>query len=151
MKSFFFLLVLLLPGPLLIQAQKITVDSKNDSLIKTNFVQNGRYSSRVYTMDNKELSNSDLKSILRTYPKSADELKKYYGQRRTVLIMLSVFVASTTVGVIQVKNKQNISGSAFSKAPIPFSISIGALVSSIIIGASNNHIHKAIKAYNNRL
>ena len=109
MRPYFFLFALLLFGPLLIQAQKSTLDSKNDSLIKVNVVQNGKYSSVLYTLNNEELSNSDLKSILKTYPKSADELKKYYGQRTTVLIMLSVSVASTIAGVIQSNNQKKYS------------------------------------------
>lgn len=144
-------LILILLLPLSIRAQESTTILKEDSSIKVNIVRNGRYPSVLYTFRNEVLTNSTMKSVLNTYPKSAEELKKYYGQRRTALVMLPIFIASTIVGVIQADNKKDISGSAFSKAPIPFSVSVGAIVSSIIMVATNNHFHKAIDTYNRQL
>ena len=114
MKHYLFLFVSLLLVPFLIKAQESAIISKKDSLIKVNVVQNGRYFSVLYTFNNEVLTNSTMKSVLNTYSKSADELHRYYKQRRTALTMLPISIASTILGSIQADNKKNIPGSAFS-------------------------------------
>ncbi len=42
-------------------------------------------------------------------------------------------------------------GADFNKAPFAFSIAIGGMVSSLIIGATNKHLNKAIEKYNQAL
>ncbi len=75
MKPCLFLFALLLCIPALISAQTPTFNSNNDSLIKVRIVKNGINSNVIYTLNDKLLNNSDLKLILSTYPKSANEIK----------------------------------------------------------------------------
>lgn len=149
-EKLFLLLALLLLRPFLIQAQVPDLTIKKDSTIKVTVLQNGRYSSLLYTINNEPLTNSTLKSVLNAYPKSAAEMRKYRTQQRLALALLPVFIAATIVGGTQSDKQRNVAGSPFSKAPLPFSISIGAFFGAIGLGAANNHFAKAIEAYNGR-
>lgn len=123
---------------------------KNDSLIKITAYQNGRYSHLLYSLDDEPITNATLKQVLAKYPESAAELHKYRAQKRNTLLLLPVFVAATVVGGTQADQHRDTPGSAFSKAPVPFSIALGAFFGSIVMGAANTHFEKAIEAYNRR-
>lgn len=144
------LLLCLLPGPLLGRAQAPAPVASRDSAIKVSVVQNGRYSHLLYTINNEPLTGATLKAVLKAYPKSAEELRKYRAQRRLAVALLPVFVAATIVGGTQSDKQRDSPGSPFSKAPLPFSISLGAFFGSIVLATANNHFDKAVEAYNRR-
>jgi len=144
----FFLSALLCP--FLAQAQGPDTTARKDSAIKVSVVQNGRYSHLLYTINNEPLTNATLKAILKSYPKSAEELRKGRRQKRWALALLPVFVAATIVGGTQSDKQRYSPGSPFSKAPLPFSISLGAFFGSIVLATANNHFDKAVEAYNHR-
>ena len=145
-----FLLALLLICPFLMQAQVPDTTARKAVPIKVAVVQNGRYSSVLYTVNNEPLTNSTLKAILNSYPKSAEELRKFKAQKRLAYLMLPVFVAATIVGGTQADKQRDVAGSPFSKAPLPFSISVGTFIGVIAVLATNNHFSKAIEAYNSQ-
>lgn len=145
MKYVLVLIIVFLTSQFL-KGQQIS-NQQPDSLIKHTFVKNGRFYKDIYSLKNEALNPSDLKKILLTKPNSASEINKYYRQKKAGLIMLPIFLGTTIIGSLQARDN-NSSSSQFSKAPIPFSISVGSLLSSIIISATNNHLHKAIKNFN---
>ncbi|MFD1466821.1 hypothetical protein ACFQ48_01190 [Hymenobacter caeli] len=145
------LLFLLLPlHPFLMQAQGPDTAARKDSAIKVSVVQNGRYSHLLYTVNNEPLTGATLKAVLKSYPKSAEELRKYRAQRRLAFGLLPVYVATLIVGGVQSDKQKDTPGSPFSKAPVPFSIALGAFFGSIVLFASDNHFAKAIEVYNGR-
>lgn len=121
-----------------------------DSAIQVNILQNGRYSSAVYTVHHEPLTAATVKALLRRYPPAADELRKGRAQTRLGVLLLPVFVAATVVGGRQADQQKSVVGSPFSKAPVPFSIALGALFGSLCLGLSNTHFAKAIEACNRR-
>ena len=149
MKSYFLFFALLL-GLLSAQAQDLHDAGRRDSAIKVAVMQHGRYSSYLYTINNEPITPATLKSILKRYPKSAEELRKGRAQKRISILLLPVFIAGTIVGGTQVDKHKDEAGSNFSKAPVPFSIAIGALFSSIFFAASSDHFGRAIEVYNSR-
>jgi hypothetical protein len=151
MKYYCFIVALVLLLPSLIKAQQPGDGSPKDSLIKANVIHNGRYSGIVYTQHNEVLTSFALKSVLNTYSNSAIELKSYYTQKRTAILILPITVTAMIIGFIQAANNKDMAGSAFRKAPLPFSISIAGIISSVIIGTTNKHLHKSIEMYNANL
>ncbi len=149
-EKLFFLFALLLLRPFLTQAQGPEFAARKDSAIKVSVLQNGRYSSLLYTINNEPLTNATLKAVLNAYPKSAVEMRKYRAQQRWTIALLPVFIGATIVGGTQADKHRDVAGSAFSKAPLAFSISIGALFGAIGLALGNNHYSKAIEAYNRR-
>ncbi len=104
----------------------------------------------LYTVNGEPITNSTIKSLLKAYPKSALELRKYRAQKRLALGLLPVFMAGIIIGGIQSDKHKDAAGSSFSKAPVPFSIGLSAFFGSIIIGAANTQYAKAIEAYNSQ-
>lgn len=124
--------------------------TRQDSAIKVNVLQQGRYSRALYTVNQEPLTMATVKSLLSRYPPAAAELRKGRAQTRLGLALLPVYLTALFVGVQQADRQKNVAGSRFSKAPVPLSISLGAFFGSIYLGASNTHFDKAIKAYNRR-
>jgi hypothetical protein len=150
MKSYLLLLALLLLHLFSAQAQDLTNAGRRDSAIKVAVMRSGKYSHFLYTINNEPITSTTLKSILQHYPKSAEELRKGRGQKRLAFLLVPVFIAGIIVGGIQSDKHLNEGGSAFSRAPVPFSIGIGALFGSAFFAASSNHFGKAIEAYNSQ-
>lgn len=124
--------------------------TRQDSAIKVNVLQQGRYSRALYTVNQEPLTMATVKSLLSRYPPAAAELRKGRAQTRLGLALLPVYLTALFVGVQQADRQKNVAGSRFSKAPVPLSISLGAFFGSIYLGASNTHFNKAIEAYNRR-
>jgi hypothetical protein len=150
MKKYFLLLVLLLSRLFSTHAQDLSNAGRRDSAIKVAVMQSGRYSHYLYTIDNEPITPATLKSILQRYPKSAEELRKGRAQRRLGYFLLPVAAAGLIVGGIQSDKHLDEGGSAFSRAPVPFSIGLGAVFGSIFFAASSDHFGKAIEVYNSR-
>ncbi|MGI4735360.1 MAG: hypothetical protein ACRYG7_09295 [Janthinobacterium lividum] len=150
MKSYLLLLALLLLRLFSAQAQDLTNAGRRDSAIKVAVMQHGRYSSFLYTINNEPITPATLKSILKRYPKSAEELRKGSGQKRLAFILLPVAAAGIIIGGIQSDKHLNEGGSAFSRAPVPISIGLGAFFGSAFLAASSNHFGKAIEIYNSQ-
>ena len=125
--------------------------TRPDSAIQVNVLQQGRYSSAFYTVNHEPLTAATVKALLNRYPPAAAELRKGQAQMRFGLLgLLPVFAGGAIVGGLQVDQHRNEPGSNFSKAPVPFSISLGALFGALYLGAANTHFEKAIEAYNQR-
>lgn len=122
--------------------------TRPDSAIQVNVLQQGRYSSAFYTVNHEPLTAATVKALLNRYPPAAEELRKGRAQTRLGLGLLPVFVAALFVGGHQADQQRSVPGSAFSKAPAPFSVCLGAFFGSLYLGASNTHFTKAIEAYN---
>ena len=124
--------------------------ARPDSAIKVNVLRQGRHSSALYTVNQEPLTTATVKVLLNRYPPAAAELRKGRAQTRwTLLGLLPVTMAALVVGGHQADQQQNVAGSAFSKAPVSFSLFLGGLVGmGCLGGASNNHFAKAIEAYN---
>jgi hypothetical protein len=150
MKSYLLLLTLLLLHLFSAQAQDLTNAGRRDSAIKVAVMQHGRYSSFLYTINNEPLTTATLKSILKNYPKSAEELRKGRAQKRLAYFLLPVATAGFIIGGIQANKHKNENGSNFSEAPVPFSIGLGAFLGSIILAVSSDHFGKAIEVYNSQ-
>jgi hypothetical protein len=148
MKSYFLLLLLLLLGMFSAQGQDLRAAGRQDSAIKVTVIRSGRYSHALYTMHDEPLTRATLKTILNSYPKSAEEMRKGRGQQRLAILLLPVAMAGIIVGGTQADKHKGEPGSAFSQAPVPFSIGLGAMFGSIILGASSDHYGKAIELYN---
>ena len=121
-----------------------------DSAIHLNVVPNGRYSSAFYTVNQEPLTTATVKALLGRYPPAAEELRKGRAQQRWAYGLLPVYLAAILVGVQQADRDKYAPGSRFSKAPVPFSIGLGAFFGSLYLGASNTHFEKAIETYNRR-
>ncbi|GAA4497150.1 hypothetical protein GCM10023172_11640 [Hymenobacter ginsengisoli] len=147
MKNLLFLALWLL-RPWAALAQDASLATRPDSLLKVNVVGSGRYTHWLYSMNGEPVTSSTLKKLLAKYPESAVELHKYRAQKRNALLLLPVFVASTIVGGLAADQQRDKPGSNFSKAPLPFSISLAAFFGSIALAVSNDHYEKAIEAYN---
>lgn len=150
MKSYFLLFGLLLLSLVSAQAQDLRAAGRRDSAIKVAVMQNGRYSHLLYTINDEPLTPATLKAILNRYPKSAEELRKGRKQRLVAYLLAPVAVAGIIVGGTQVDKHKDEQGSNFSKAPVPFSIGLGAFFASIYFAVSSNHYGKAIEAYNSQ-
>jgi hypothetical protein len=150
MKSYLLLLCLLLLRLFSAQAQDLTNAGRRDSAIKVAVMQHGRYSHLYYTINNEPITPATLKSILKRYPQSAEELRKGRGQKRLALLLAPVAIAGIIVGGIQSDKHLNEGGSAFSRAPAPFSIGLVAFFSSAALAISSNHFGKAIEVYNSQ-
>jgi hypothetical protein len=150
MKSYLLLLALLLLRLFSAQAQDLTNAGRRDSAIKVAVMQHGRYSSFLYTINNEPITSATLKSILKRYPKSAEELRKGRAQKRIGYFLFPVGIAGLIVGGIQSDKHLNEGGSAFSRAPVPFSIGLAAFFSSIYFAASSDHFGRAIEIYNSQ-
>ena len=118
------------------------------SAIQMNVVHNGRYSSVFYTVNHEPLTGATLKALLKQYPPAAAELRRGRAQTRWALGLLPVMVAAFLVSKQQADQQKNVPGSAFSKAPVPVSILLGAFFGYGYLMLSNNHFAKAIEAYN---
>lgn len=126
------------------------VATRQDSAIKVNVLQQGRYARAFYTVNQEPLTVATVKSLLSRYAPAAAELRKGRAQTRLGLALLPVYLTALLVGVQQADRQKNVAGSRFSKAPVPLSISLGAFFGSIYLGASNTHFDKAIEGYNRR-
>lgn len=148
MKTYFLLGLLLLVGPVFAQAQAADKAAQSDSLIKVVPVYSGRYTSTIYTMNDEPLTAATVRKLLWKYPESAAEMRKYRGQRRLSILLLPVFLGGLLVGHNQVEAHPERTGSAFSRSPVPLSISLAAFFGSIALAVANDHYGKAIEAYN---
>ena len=97
------------------------------SAIPVTVVQQGRYASAVYTVNHKPLTSATVNALLNRYPPAAEELRKGRTQTRLAVLLVPVFLAALLVGGQQANEQKSGPGSAFSKAPVPFSICLGAL------------------------
>ncbi|WP_151088853.1 hypothetical protein [Hymenobacter baengnokdamensis] len=145
-----FLLLAFLFCACLAQAQIPGTASRQDSAIKLNVAGYGRYSRAFYTVNNEPVTNATIKRLLKSYPKSAVELRKYHAQQRLAIGLLPLFLAGIIIGGVQSDKHPYDPGSRFSKAPVPYSIGLSAWLGSIIIAVSNAHYGKAIEAYNSK-
>jgi hypothetical protein len=131
------------------EAQDNTIVSKNDSLIKETVSNQWRSRHVYYSIHDTSLNRDQLFGILNTYPESAVELVKYRKQKTAAFIVIPIFLASTIAAALQADKKKDQPGTDFSKAPVLFSISFGTLFGGMIL-SWNNHIHKAVGAYNKK-
>lgn len=145
MKNWLFL-ALWLFGPWYVHAQQPV--AAIDSLLKVSVEHSGRYTHTFYTMNGEPLTNSTVKKLLWKYPESAAEMRKYRAQQHWVLALVPVALAGLIVGCVQGSQQKDATGSAFSRAPVPFSIYLASLAGMIALGVSNDHYGKAIEAYN---
>lgn len=148
MKTYFLALLLVLAGSVIARAQGADNASKSDSLIKVMPIYSGRYTNTIYTLNGEPITNATLKALLWKYPESAVEMRKYRAQHRVVLALVPVTLAALIVGCVQASQQKDATGSAFSRAPVQFSIYLAGLGGMIVAGATNNHYGKAIEAYN---
>ena len=142
------LVILLLLGIFSAQAQDMQVASRPDSAIKVTMVRSGRYSHALYTINNEPLTSNTLTGILRRYPPAAAELYIEKKRQRLAILLTPVFLAGIIVGGTQADKHKDEPGSAFSKAPVPFSISLGTFVGISALLLGGDHYGKAIEAYN---
>ena len=132
-------------------AQAPATASRADSAIHLNVVPNGRYARVFYTINQEPVTAATVKRLLGRYPPAGAELRKGRVQTRFMLFgLLPVFAGAIIVGGLQADQHRNEPGSNFSKAPVPFSISLAALFGTFYLGGSNTHLEKAIEAYNQR-
>ena len=144
-----FVALLLGFGPFAGHAQAPSPAVRADSAIHRNVVPNGRYTRAFYTVNQEPLTNATVKKLLNRYPPAAEELRKDRAQTRWgLLVLLPLAEAALLVGARQADRFKAEGGSAFSRAPIPFSICLGATFGSMYLGASNTHFAKAIEVYN---
>lgn len=129
-------------------AQAPATAVRADSAIHLNVVPNGRYASAFYTVNQEPLTTATVKRLLRRYPPAAAELRKGRAQMLLGLGLVPVMVVAFLVAKQQADRQKNVAGSAFSKAPVPVSILLGAFVGYGYIELSNTHFDKAIEAYN---
>jgi hypothetical protein len=148
MKATILLLVLLLVSTRLVHAQNAVAAAPSDSLIKVNVVPSGRYSHVLYTMNDEPLTDATMKQLLWKNPESAVEMRKFRANRRWVFALVPVSLAGLIVGCVQGSQNKDATGSAFSRAPVPFSIYLAGLAGMLVVGATNDHYGKAIEAYN---
>ena len=120
-----------------------------DSAIHLNVVPNGRHTRAFYTVNQEPLTTATVKALLKRYPPAAAELRKGRAQTRWgVLVLLPLAEAALILGAVQANGRKDAGGTAFSRAPVPFSVFLGAFFGSLYLGASNTHFEKAIEAYN---
>jgi hypothetical protein len=150
MKKHFLLLVLLLLRLFSTHAKDLSNAGRRDSAIKVAVMQNGRYSHYLYTINNEPITPATLKSILQRYPKSEEELRKGREQKRLALLLIPVAAAGIIVGGVQWDKHLDEGGSPFSRAPVPFSIGLGAFFGSAFFALSSNHFGRAIEIYNSQ-
>jgi hypothetical protein len=150
MKTFLSLLILLVLSIFSAQAQDVQAAGRRDSAIKVAVMQSGRYSHILYTINNEPLTMGTLKAILNRYPKSAEELRKGRKQKLIAYLLLPVAITGIIVGGTQVDKHKDEPGSNFSKAPVPFSIGLGAFCASIYFAGASNHFDRAVEIYNSQ-
>jgi len=148
MKTCLLLCLLLLPGLRIARAQTPAKAAPSDSLIKVVPIYSGRYTHTIYTLNDEPLTASTMKMLLWKYPESAVEMRKFRANRRLVFALVPVSLAALMVGCVQGSQQKDATGSAFSRAPVPFSIYLASLAGMITVGATNDHYGKAIEAYN---
>ena len=136
-------------GPFAGHAQATSSVPRPDSAIHLNVVPHGRYSSVFYTVNQEPLTHATVLRLLNRYPPAAAELRRDRAQQRLALLgLLPVCAAGLVVGGLQADQQKNAPGSNFSKAPVPFSIGLAALLGTVYVAAANHHFEKAIEAYN---
>lgn len=129
-------------------AQAPAPAGRPDSTIQLKVLRQGRYSSAVYTINHEPVTPATVKALLRRYPSAAAELHKGRTQTWLGLGLLPVAAVALLVGGQQADRHKDEGGSAFSRAPVPFSILLGALFGYTYVELSNAHFAKAIEAYN---
>ncbi|MEO7120616.1 MAG: hypothetical protein ABIY62_05935 [Ginsengibacter sp.] len=153
MKKYFYLFILIFLVVSNVKAQTPT-SQFSDSTIKITMIRSGKSLTTLYSRNRAQITEVALKKLLSSYPASALELNAYKAQKRksstTTLILLSGAISSMIAGGIEADHKKNESGSAFSKSPVFFSISIACLLSPFFLIRKNLHLNKAIQAYNSR-
>jgi hypothetical protein len=149
MKSCLLMLALLL-SVLSGRAQDLRSAGRPDSAIKVIVTHHGRYSRFLYTIHDEPLTQGTLKAVLHSYPPSAAELRRGRGQQRLAYALLPVFIAGIIIGGVQSDKHKEDAGSPFSRAPVPFSIGLGALFGSAFFAIKSNHLGQAIEIYNSR-
>ena len=142
MKNYVLLLALLLLGAGPARAQR------TDSAIKVVVTRHGRYSSFLYTINDESLTAATLKAVLQHYPPSAAELQRGRRQQRLAYALLPVFIAGIIVGGVQSDKHKENGGSPFSRAPVRFSIGLGALFGNTFFAVRSDHFMQAIEIYN---
>jgi hypothetical protein len=150
MKNYILLLALLLLGAGPARAQRPEDAARRDSAIKVVVTHHGRYSSFLYTINDEPLTAATLKSVLQSYPPAAAELRRGRSQQRLAYALLPVFIAGIIVGGVQSDKHKEDGGSPFSRAPVPFSIGLGAFFGSIVFAVKSDHFMQAIEIYNSR-
>jgi len=155
MRLTFLPLLLFLATETSTKAQYTTaVNPSNDSLIKANIIKRGKYTSVLYTINGAPFTKSSIETRLMAYNPSALELEQYHTIRRQSLtgglLCGGAAILAAVGGAIQA-NQQGGSGSAYSKAPVFYSVSIAGLIGEVIfLSRRNEHFGKAIEAYNAR-
>lgn len=134
-----------LPG----HAQAPARTLQSDSTIRVTVVPQGRYSHLLYTVNQEPLTGATFKALLLRYPASAAELHKGRVQRAWGFALLPVMVVAFVVSKHQADQEPG-PGSAFSKAPVPVSILLGAFIGYGYFMFSSDHYGKAIELYNQR-
>jgi len=148
MKNYVLLLALLLLGARPARAQRPDGTARPDSAIKVVVMPHGRYSSFLYTINDEPITPATLKAVLKSYPPAAAELRRGRSQQRLAYALLPVFIAGIIVGGVQSDKHKEDGGSPFSRAPVPFSIGLGAFFGSIFFAVKSDHFMHAIEIYN---
>ncbi|OGX82897.1 hypothetical protein [Hymenobacter coccineus] len=136
-------------GALVAHAQAPARAVPSDSAIHVTVLQQGRYSHLLYTVNQEPLTGATLKALLNRYSPAAAELRKGRAQLRWGLALLPVMVAAFLVSKHQA-DRDSGPGSAFSKAPVPVSLLLGAFGGYAYLMFRSNHYDKAIEIYNQR-
>jgi hypothetical protein len=132
-----------------VYAQSPARAAQSDSAIHVTVLRQGRYAHLVYTLHQEPLTRATLKALLLRYPPAAAELHKGRVQRGWGLALVPVMVAAFLVSKHQ-SEQESGPGSAFSKAPVPVSILLGAFGGYGYLMLRSNHYGKAIEIYNQR-
>jgi hypothetical protein len=130
-------------------AQAPALTQRSDSTIQVTVVPQGRYSHLLYTVNHEPLTSATLKALLLRYPPAAAELHKGRLQRAWGFALIPVMVVAFVVSKHQA-DQQPGPGSAFSKAPVPVSVLLGAFIGYGYLMFSSDHYGKAIELYNQR-
>lgn len=129
--------------------------SSADSAIKVSVIQQGRYSTLLYTINGMPLTQSTLESHLMGYAPAAQELQEYKTIRKQKytggLICVSVSIGALIAARIQANQGKVNNGPNFNNAPVFLSISIAGVAGEIaFLCRRNRHFENAIQAYNSR-
>ena len=144
------IIVALLLGLVAFRGHAQVAATRPDSTIQVNVVHQGRYASAFFTVNHEPLTAATVKALLKRYPPAAEELRKGRARTRLALALVPVMAVALLVGKQQADQQKNVSGSAFSRAPVPFSILLGAFFGIGYLEFSDTHFNKAIETYNRR-
>src|SRR5579862_9819015 len=144
-------LYLLLP---LLLMNLITNAQARDSAIRVAVVRHGRSASILYTMNGEPLSRTTVETLLKEYPASSAELDSFHRVKnsnlKALLFCSAVAITAIVIGNIQASQAPDNGLSNYSKSPFSFSLGLGSLLSILFLTKKNDHMDKAIQAYNSR-